>query len=1037
MTNEIDALLERADIALSDGKWQTAAGLYASLADLLPDWADVHHVHGLVLKELDHLDAALASIDRAISIDSGKAGYHRSRGDILQSANRGNDAVEAYHQAIRLDENDVDAMINLGIALHGVNRMDAARQWFQNALAIEPDNFKAMNNMGKVLLDENALGQARQWIDKAIAIDPFYAEARFNRATLLLTTGDFRNGWRDYEFRFQRKNAKQVYPHALHSPRWDGGPYPSQRLLVHCEQGLGDVIHFSRYLPMVKALGGTLIVEAQRPLLPLLRSMAAIDELVAFEPHAPPHTRHDLHLPLLSLPLVCHTRMETIPSTVPYLWWDPQKADQWRSHLGDRKLRVGLVWAGSDIDPRRSCPLEQLTPLFTLPRVRFYSLQKGIAEDQLDALSHYGNLIHLGDRLDDFSDTAAVIANLDLVISVDTAVAHLAGALGKPVWVLLPLPTDWRWHMDSDQTPWYPQARLFRQKKRNDWPAVVATVGTALKRLVAPPADLAPGCDASSSITPDARHCVDAGKEALAEGNYQEAAVRFQRALTLVPQWDEAHFLLGCAYHECGKQQPAIGAYLEAVRLNPDLEAAYRHLGLAFHQVGDLEKSAANYEKSLNLRPDQPAVVTNLGVVYLQLKKTDRAADCYRRALSGDPTYAPAYYNLGTLCLNQARLEQAVDHFNSALTHHPQHLNALGNLGHTYQRLGQPDKAMWFYDKALSINADQPVIRTNRATALLLKGQWEAGWREYEWRFKQPDRQRIYPHLPTAPRWQGEPFRNKTLLVHSEQGIGDALQFSRFLPLVKSRGGRVIFEVRSSLRILFETLAGADKIITHSGDTPPRGDHDLHVPLCSLAGIFNIEPHTVPYDAAYLRADPDKVAVWRKRIKPGHLHVGIVWAGNDTYPERSCLLDDMAPLKDVGHIEWIGLQKGPAALQATEGKRPQGFEVQNWGEAFEDFSDTAAAVAVLDLVISIDTSVAHLAGAMGKPVWVMLPAAADWRWLLGREDSPWYPTMRLFRQKQLSDWSDVIQRIADALKHRTRKNRNALMNGTSTGNAYA
>jgi tetratricopeptide (TPR) repeat protein len=1040
MTKQINTLLDRVGIALSDGNWRIAADLYARLARLLPDQADVHHVHGLVLKELDHHDAALACIERAISIDSRKAGYHRSRGDILQSANRLDDAVDAYRQAIRLNSRDVDTMINLGNALHCSDRLDAARQWFQNALAMDPVNVKAMNNMGKVFLDENELDHARQWLDKAIDIDPHYAEARFNRAAALLAMGDFRNGWQDYEFRFLRKTAKRVYPHALTSPRWDGRPYPSQCLLVHCEQGLGDVIHFCRYLPMVKSFGGTLIVEAQRPLLPLLRSMACIDELIAFDPDAPPQIAHDLHIPLLSLPLIFQTRPDTIPGTIPYLQSDPQKTDQWRSHLGHGEFRVGVVWAGSDVDPQRACTLVQLASWFTLPRVRFYSLQKGLAEDQVDTISHNGNFIHLGDQLNDFSDTAAVIANLHLVISVDTAVAHLAGALGKPAWVLLPLSPDWRWQLKPDETPWYPRARLFRQTKRNNWQAVIASVGTALKGVAAQHTDLLSrpaSSGPSPSIDPEAWHCYQSGKEHLDSGNFEKAAAQFQKAITLHPKWDDAHFLLGCAFHEWGKLEPAIQAYLEAARLNSNLEAAFRHLGLAFHQVGDLEKSTANYEQALNLQPDQPAVVTNLGVVYQQLRKTDRAAACYRHALAIDPTYAAAHYNLGTLRLNQARLEEAVEHFNRALAQNPKHLNAMGNLARTHHRLGHLDKAMSLYDRALSMNADQPVVRINRATTLLLKGKWEVGWQEYEWRFRQPDRRRIYPHRLVGPRWQGEPFTNRTLLIHSEQGIGDALQFARFVPMVKSRGGRVVFEVRASLTTLFETIDGVDEIITLSADTPPQFDYDAHVPLCSLAGIFKIQPHTIPNHVPYLSADPNKVAAWQKRIKQGDMHVGIVWAGNDTYPERSCLLRDMAPLMDVKNIEWIGLQKGFTASQATDEQRPNGFEMENWGEAFEDFSDTAAAVATLDLVISIDTSVAHLAGAMGKPVWVLLPAVADWRWLLDREDSPWYPTMRLFRQKRLGDWSEVIHRIVDALKHRAPNNGNAPMNGVSTGNAYA
>jgi tetratricopeptide (TPR) repeat protein len=1040
MTQQINSLLDKANTALSKSNWQTAADLYAELALLLPDQADVHHVHGLVLKELAKHDTALACIDKAIRLSPYSAGYHRSRGEVLQDAGRLDDAATAYQRALHLNPNDTDAMINLGNTLHSQDNLETARQWFQNALSIDPINIKAINNLGKVFSDENKLDLARQWLDKAVEIDPSYAEARFNRAAVLLAMGDFQNGWQDYEFRFLRRAASRVYPHTLTSSRWDGSPYPSQRLLVHCEQGLGDVIHFCRYLPMVKSFGGTLIVEAQRPLLPLLRAMASIDELVAFDPAAPPLTDHDLHVPLLSLPLIFQTRPDTIPGTVPYLRSDPQKTDQWRSHLGDGEFRVGVVWAGSDVDPRRTCTLTKLASWFTLPRVRFYSLQKGVAQGQVDAMSHHANLIHLGDQLNDFSDTAAVIANLDLVISIDTAVAHLAGALGKPVWVLLPLAPDWRWQLRPDDTPWYPSARLFRQEERNDWQALIDSVGTALKRAVAQHTDLSPepaSPGPSPSIDPEAWHCYESGKEHFDSGNFEEASTQFQKAITLRAKWDDAHFLLGCAFHEWGKQKPAIRAYLEAVRLNPNLEAAFRHLGLAFHQVGNLKKSAANYEQALNLQPNQPAVVTNLGVVYQRLRKTDRAADCYRRALAGDPSYAPAHYNLGTLRLNQAKLEEAEEHFNHALAYNPKHLNALGNLGRTHQRLGHPDKAIALYDKALSMNADQPVIRVNRATALLSKGDWEAGWQEYEWRFRLPDRQRIYPHRLAGPRWQGGPFKSKTLLVHSEQGIGDALQFARFLPMVKSLGGRVVFEVRASLTALLETIEGVDEIVTLSADTPPQIDYDAHVPLCSLAGIFNTQPDTIPNHVPYLSADPHKVAVWQKRIKQDDIHVGIVWAGNDTYPERSCLLGDMAPLMDVKNVEWIGLQKGPAALQATGSQRPDGFEVENWGEAFEEFSDTAAAVATLDLVISIDTSVAHLAGAMGKPVWVMLPAVADWRWLRDREDSPWYPTMRLFRQKRLGDWSEVIHRIADALKHRAPNNSNVSMNEASAGNTYA
>ena len=270
-------------------------------------------------------------------------------------------------------------------------------------------------------------------------------------------------------------------------------------------------------------------------------------------------------------------------------------------------------------------------------------------------------------------------------------------------------------------------------------------------------------------------------------------------------------------------------------------------------------------------------------------------------------------------------------------------------------------------------------------------GDWENGWPDYEWRFQCADWQRTYPHRLYGERWDGGNFEDKTVLVHSEQGIGDALMFCHYLPLVKQSGGRVVFEVRQSLATLFQSLPGVDELTVLSKEKPPSRHYDAYIPLCSLPGLFKTMPGDVLSHVPYIEADPRKIDRYKRRLPAQGLNVGLVWGGNDTYKERSITLETLSSLAFVKGINWIGLQKGPAAVQANAAHLPHFFTISNWGQTFDDFSDTAAAVACLDLVISIDTSVAHLAGAMGKPVWVLLPMVPDWRWMLERAHSPLVP----------------------------------------------
>jgi tetratricopeptide (TPR) repeat protein len=962
---ELKALIRSAETHIAQGRWSEAADIYVRLTRLLPREPDIHHVHGLVLMELEQWKPAIEQFDRAIALNPQRAIYYRNRGDALHHCGELQQATEAFKNALSVAPHDSSTMINLGNTLCALGRPTQALQWYENAAGRDPSNPMALNNIGKLLHDQGRMDQALRYYDQVLAVHPDYAEAHFNRSVLLLAQGDYASGWEEYEWRFKRKSARQVYPRVYRTEPWDGSFYTGKRLLIHCEQGMGDMIQFCRYLPRVKALGGTLIVEAHAPLIPLLSAMNAADQVVPFSAHRHPPVPFDLFAPLLRLPRLFGTTLNNLPNQVPYLHADPQRAATWRDKYRQFKgLRVGLVWSGSAVDPGRACPIERIETLFSVAGTHFFCLQKGLTDQSIASISKYANVTHWGDQLNDFGDTAAAIEGLDLVISVDTAAAHLAGAMGKPVWVLLPAVADWRWLLDREDSPWYPTARLFRQHAAGDWPALLDWVRSELKQLSVVQGVFERGC----------RH--------LAEH-----------------RWDDA-----------------IRAYAETIALAPDTEPAYRNMALAYFQKGDPGQAAACYHHCLELKPDTAEVLTNLGAAYQHMRQPSRAEACFAKVLEIDPRYVPAIYNLGNIRLDRGDLESAAALYRRSLSVDPGHISSMCNLGRTLHRLGLLDEALACYDRALKISPDHPETRFNRSVTLLLQGRWEEGWPDYEWRFQCHNRCQIYPHRLPRPRWQGEPFSGKTLLVHGEQGLGDSLQFVRFLPWVKRLGGRVLFETHKSLLPLFDGAAGIDGLLELSFLHPPAQPYDLHVPLCSLPGLFKLTPHSPPLTGRYLSPPADKVKQWRTRLPHGGINAGIVWSGSDTYPERSCHLRDLAPLGQIDGIRWFGLQQGPGADQMNDPHLPTEWALTNWGPEFHDFSDTAAAVASLDLIISIDTSVAHLAGALGKPTWLLLPRVPDWRWLLRRSDTPWYPSVRLFRQTHAGDWRPVVREIGDRLQ---------------------
>jgi tetratricopeptide (TPR) repeat protein len=477
-----EALNNRGNALQSLDRLDEALASYDQSLALRPEHADTLNSRGAALQRLQRLDEALVSFDRALALRPTYAEALFNRGIVLQELNRLDEALASYDRALVLQPDYPEALNNRGNTLQGMDRPEEALASFDRALALRPEYADALNNRGNVLRTLNRPREALASFDRALNLRPDYPDAHWNSSLACLLLGDFARGWQEYEWRWQVPALRQpVRP--FQKPRWQGGEaLAGKTIFVYAEQGLGDTIHFCRYARLLAARGARVVLEVQPILKTLLEGLAGVHTLIS-RGESPPEFAFEC--PLLSLPLAFGTDLGSIPAEPHYLVPDEHRVGAWQARLGVRTgMRVGLVWAGNPTlgnDRTRSVPLQMLTRL-AIPGVQLISLQKELRDGDRELLAAHPEILHLGDELTDFADTAALMASLDLVISVDTAAAHLAGALGRPVWILQRFAPDFRWLLDREDSPWYPSARLFRQPRFGDWDSVINRVALALEQ---------------------------------------------------------------------------------------------------------------------------------------------------------------------------------------------------------------------------------------------------------------------------------------------------------------------------------------------------------------------------------------------------------------------------------------------------------------------------------------------------------------------------------------------------------------------------
>ncbi|WP_145022901.1 tetratricopeptide repeat protein [Geobacter argillaceus] len=928
-----------------------------------------------------------------------KAMHAHAGGDVAQAASLYRAILNEYPFLSRV-------AYNLGNILKESGEYDQAELLYRQAVSAEPELFEAAQNLALVIQEQGRIGEAIDLYRNILDRWPGLPDPRFSLACLQLLSGRLHEGWEGYEARFDCL-VNPVPRRHPEIPSWDGTLARGVRLLVHTEQGFGDAIQMSRYLPLLIAADIHVILETDACLVPVLSRIPGLTACLARGEVIP---RVDAQVPMMSLPRLFGTTLATIPAPSippPEETLIRQTAELLPPATG---LRIGLCWCGRQdisINRKRSCPPELIRRLLDIPDHSFVTLQTNappayqLTDPRLtDPTGQLGN----------FHDTAALMASLDMVITIDTAVAHLAGSLGKPTWLLLPFVPDWRWLLERDDSPWYPSMRLFRQPGPGAWEPVIDLIQLELARRSPCPGEALTNRGAILGMA----------------GRHEEALEIYREALGFAPAIAVTHYNRGNSLAALGYVDEAREAWNRSLTLDPGLVEARHNLAVSLRDHGDLAGAHELVRQALQLRPEDADLHHTLGELLQAEERFGDAIDSFRNALELRPESARTWNSLGVVYQSLEEDRSAEKCYRRALEFDPGHLHARNNLGAVLLTLGRPQESVRELVALLELAPGYEDGHWNLACSLLAAGEWQRGWQEFESRFRK--------HSPVEephheiPRWTGDAPEGRTILLTGEQAFGDTIQFVRFAPMLAARGARVVLECQAAPLVqLLVHVSGISAVICRGEPLPPV---DCRLPLMSLPHMLGISAEKVAATVPYLQPDQKRFDRWRPLVAAdAGLSIGLCWWGRQTRRNRrrSCPPELLAPLAGVPGVTLYRLQVGDDAPAPP-------FPLVDHTGLIHDFADTAALISCLDLVITIDTAVAHLAGGLGKPVWLMLPPTGDWRWMTGREDSPWYPTMRIYRQETPGDWSGLVARLVASLREEllTRQGHDLMAKGLET-----
>jgi tetratricopeptide (TPR) repeat protein len=906
-----------------------------------PALQPAHFYLGVVALERKQLDDAQACFDRALALRPDDAQVFNSLGKLNLVRGDVDAAIAHYRHALALKPGFAAATSNLAYVLFNEKRdAGAALALAEEAVRLAPAMTDARCNLAMVLQFLGRCEEALEATAVALQADPTHDKSLLNRSMALLMLEDYAQGWPAYEARRTIYPSFRFAQYAL--PEWDGSDPGGRTVLVYAEQGLGDEIMFASCLPDLLKAAKHVVIECEPKLVALMhtsfpdayvKGMPQISREVSWLPEAP-HAP-DCKIAIGSLPLHFRKSRADFPTRRSYLTADPERRARWRERLDalGPGRKIGISWRGGTHYTNaasRQAELAAWAPVLARSDAHFISLQYtdcaaeiAVAETQQGFRLH-----HWPDAIDDYADTAALVAELDLVISVCTAVIHLAGALGTPTWILVHATPDWRYLRDAPAMPWYPSVDLLRQGTAGDWTELL---GRVARRLDTP---------ASADAL------VDAAVRAAQAGDLAQARRQAEAARAAGADSASFHMLCGNLHRQDGATTRAIEAYRAALAKDADAWPALINLGASLRERGELAEATTVLQHAMAL---QPAAADSRYYGGLLAADEGRSADALREldaALAADPDFAEAHVQRGFLLLAQQRYAE--------------------------------------------------------------------GWPGYAWRYRTLDWR--LRHVDLQRPWSGEPLPEATLLVRAEQGLGDQIMFMSCLAEAAARVGRVILECDARLAPLAARAFSGWQILPSSGRREdaarllpgglPADAVDTY--LGCLPQFFRVAATDFPGGRAYLAADRERVRAWREKLAASSRPlIGIVWRGGTpgtrTQTRSLRLAELLAALPP--HATLISLQWDATDAECRDAERVTGRTLLRCVDAARDIDDTAALLCALDRVVTVCGSVVHLAGALGVPAEVLVPAVPEWRYLDSGDRMPWYASVRLLRQRAAGDWS--------------------------------
>jgi tetratricopeptide (TPR) repeat protein len=773
-SGSVKELLRLADRIRTEARLAEAEALCRQALEAEPNLAEAENLLGIVVHQKGDLGEAITHVRRAAQLQPNIAIFHANLAEMERLSGRPALAAEEARRALAIEPNLPAALSNLGVALYelkqyeeaasahrraiianpgfaeahsnlgnalyGLKRFEEAVAAYRQAITLRPDFIDAWANLGTTLHHAGALEEGAVALRRAIVMSPDHANARSGLGMLLLMRGDFAEGWEEYEWRLRSTERKG--PRFPTTP-WTGGSLIQKHIYVQAEQGFGDTLQFARYMPLLATRARKVTFRVHQQLASLFAESFEGVEVLGDRADVAPY---DCDVALLSLPYLFKTRLETVPAQTPYLRPPADVSQRWRRRLGQlHGLKVGLAWRGNAEhvnDHRRSIKLATIAALTEIRGVAFVSLQVGEPSEELRRDKKL-KILDLSPKIEqNFAETAGAVANLDLIITVDTSLAHLAGALARPVWVLLPSVTDWRWLLNREDSPWYPTMRLFRQMREESMDVVIARVALELKSLAqGDAAALTPFRNMGESRAAEAAAIIEAAAVRLRkpvaaartmtnaqalmlaeqkrrEGLFADAEDISRRVLSADENNGEALHLLGVLAHQSGKTEEAIAYLRRSVKAEPSHPHFHANLGEVCRLAGQIDEAIAAGRRALELKPDYPEALSNVGIALFEQGKFEEALSHYERAITIQPAFAQAHSNMGNALQRLKRFAEAEVCYRRAIDFAPRFGDAWSNLGTALRELGRPDEAESAYRKALELKPNDPDILDSLALAL-------------------------------------------------------------------------------------------------------------------------------------------------------------------------------------------------------------------------------------------------------------------------------------------------------------------------------